>query len=48
MESTIIPAKSEYTNIEVSEILQALSEMIKYELKRDIVKTHNQLEFNFV
>jgi len=42
-----IPTKLEYTDHDISEILQDLSEMIKHELKRDCLKTHKQLQFDF-
>lgn len=42
-----VMAKIEYSDREISEILQDLSQMIKHELKRDIQKTHKQLQFDF-
>ena len=36
-----------YSDNDISDILQDLTNMIKHELKRDVQKTYKQLEFAF-
>jgi len=42
-----VKKQKEYSDNDISDILQDLTNMIKHELKRDVQKTYKQLEFAF-